>query len=397
VLLRGSISARRKIKHARFTVSWAGGAIGRGNRIPCNFAELFGVLAEVKPPLRLVWLGFYLPLFAVWLQASAPLAATEDPLGELAPLPELIDFARARMIPIEKIEFAPEADGMRNGDRVTMLIALVRQGVERQWLAVLEADELTSTESKMKPPRDEVVYTATGLKLTFTNSRTALKICLVGPFVANGPTKNAAPLETRDRVLVSPEYLAHGLEPFARSGAQVGERLRAAGLSERDFHYGTKPTPLTEAELNACRKWFTRFTLSPVEERAENEGFFAATTFFDVARSVPQLNNLAQEVMVMPSLVSLVTHVGLNTSYVFGWVEVKAVATDRVPMAQPTYEFPVNVFFNGKHGAAATLTVTKPRPPLQVCGGIMAISAEYPGDPDRRFRLRVIAARPASR
>ena len=132
----------------------------------------------------------------------------------------------------------------------------------------------------------------------------------------------------------------------------------------------------------------------PDEERAENEGFFATTTFFDAARSVPPLNDLAQEVMAMPSVISLITHMGSSTSYVFGWVEVKTAAGDRVHLAQPTYEFPLKVFFNGKLGTVATLQVTKPRPPLQICGGILAINAEYPGDSERRFRLRVIAARP---
>ena len=313
-----------------------------------------------------------------------------DPLAALPPFPSLVEFAAAHRIPIRDIEFAGEPAASRPGDRVTLLVALQRAGAERQWLLGLTAGDLTVAERQMKPPADAVIFTSTGLELRFVNSRTALDVYLAGPFTGNAGERRAALAETHARVLVSSEYLTAGFGRFGHSALEVGARMRAAGLKQ--VAYATQGQAFSTEDLKTGKDWAAKVMLTPDEERWENEAYFALVAFFETARSLPAFREIADPVLALPSLWSLATHFGFSTRLVFQWPEVETRVT---PVAAESYQFPLNVWFNQTLGARARLVVTPPRPPLEVCAGIVAICAEHPADRDQRLFIRLVAARSA--
>jgi hypothetical protein len=320
-----------------------------------------------------------------------PLAA--DLAAERPLFPALVEFAGTHKISLHGIEFAGEAAVPRTGDGVTLLVTLQRGESAQQWLVTLTAEDLTDAERAMKSPGESVIFTSTGLELRFPNSRAALEVYLAGPFVSAGLEKRPAVVETRTRALVNGQFLTRGLDRFTRSALEVGDRMRAARVD--DFVYGTQGQPYSEPLLKIGRHWAERFKLTPEEERWANEAYFAMIAFFEAARKIGPLDELAHEVLETPSMWSIGRHFGVTSWIAFRWPDVEVVDGKHAPVAAPAYTFPLKIGFNEILGARATIVVTAPRPPLQVCGGILAIGAEHARDASRRLFIRLIAARPA--
>ena len=81
-------------------------------------------------------------------------------------------FARAHGIPLAGIELAPGGEGPRAGDSVTLLVELSEPGRTRQWLAILQVDQLNTAEKQTRPPIGDVVrYTTTGNEWRYPDGR----------------------------------------------------------------------------------------------------------------------------------------------------------------------------------------------------------------------------------
>jgi hypothetical protein len=328
--------------------------------------------------------------------ASAATAGAIEREFSSEPAAPLVAFARARHIPLEKIEIDRSQPSPRKGDRVTLLITLVRGAAREQWVATLTSDALTPAEAALKPEPPAIIYTFTGQKLMFERTRTALEVYLAGPFSVPGTNEpSREPLEAHHRTLVTAEYLVHGVEPFCRSAVEVGPRMRARGWSDRDG-YAAGFGPFPDAALQVGRRFAEKYQLTGEEERLENEAYLAMVSFFDTARGIPEFNRLAKTAIDFPSLWSLTKNFGLSSTMLFRWVDVSAAGPAGISIPQPAYRFPLTVLLNQTVATRAMLVVTAPHPPLQVSAGILAIVADHPTDRTRHFALQVIAARRGS-
>lgn len=113
-----------------------------------------------------------------------------------------------------------------------------------------------------------------------------------------------------------------------------------------------------------------------------------------IARKSPILRPLLYEVVDMPSLWSVITHLGARMSMKAHFDEVRVVAGERLGGAAiPAWSLPHELLINGDPALHNHILVTDPHSPLALCAGIVAITSVHPTDPSRVFTMRLVAAR----
>jgi len=109
----------------------------------------------------------------------------------------------------------------------------------------------------------------------------------------------------------------------------------------------------------------------------------------------PGLDDLFYKVVSLPSGWSLLRHAGIKSiGLTFG--HVRPLDTWSLPGHSPIFQVPMEVFLNDHHALALHLAVTDPTPPLLICGGIIGLRAENPGDKENWLTLQIISARHAT-
>lgn len=312
-----------------------------------------------------------------------------DPLTPAAPMPSLVTFASSHGIPLTGIAVRAEGAVPQEGDQVVFLLALEEGGSTQQWLVRLETDALTKKEQALKPLRDDVIHTSTGLHLHYANTRTALRVELFGPFGGGSTPRPGAP--ERARSLVSREYLDLGIAQFCRSALQIAPRLEAAGVT--DFAYSGSTSIPTAAAVARGKQTAAALGLTPEEERLYFSVYFALRTFFEAAMQIPGNQHVLEQVIQKPSLWSVVSHFGVKTTFTYGWQDVQVAPEGTDAVQQPVYLLPVLLSLNDAPAVKANLAVSEPRPPLQTGAGILALCAEHPTATDRRLFIRMLSAR----
>jgi hypothetical protein len=310
----------------------------------------------------------------------------------VAPLASLVAFASSRDIPLAGIAAPAEGAVPRTGDQVVILLALEAGGATRQWLVRLEADDLTKKERALKPLREDVIHTSTGLHLRYPNTRTALRAGLYGPFSGESSPQPADAGQVRS--LVSREYLDLGIAPYCRSALQIAPRVRAAGITD-SFYSGSTSVPSAEVVARGQRA-AAAFGLTPEEERLNFSVYFALRAFFEAAMEIPGDRQILEQVMQKPSVWSVISHFGVKVTFTYGWQDVTVAPDGKAAVRQPVYLLPVRLSMNDVPAVNANLAVTEPHPPLQAGAGILAICAEHPTSADRRLFIRVLSARRAA-
>jgi len=273
-----------------------------------------------------------------------------------------------------------------------ILLALEAGGTTQQWLVRVETDALTKKEQTLKPLRDDVIHTSTGLHLHYPNTRTALRVELSGPFGGGSAPQPGAPEQARS--LVSREYLDLGIAQFCRSALQIAPRVQAAGITEY-FYSGSTSIPSAETVARG-KKAAAAFGLTPEEERLNFSVYFALRTFFEAAMEIPGDRHVLEQVVQKPSVWSVVSHFGVKINFTYGWQDVQVAPEGKAAVKQPVYLLPVRLSMNDVPAVKANLAVTEPHPPLQAGAGILAICAEHPTASDRRLFIRVLSARRAA-
>ena len=324
--------------------------------------------------------------------AVAAPAITCDPLAPVAPVPSLVAFASSHGIPLAGIAVSAEGAVPQKGDQVVILLALEKGGTTQQWLVRLETDALTKKEQALKPLRDDVIHTSTGLHVHYPNTRTALRVELFGPFSGGSAPQTGATEQARS--LVSREYLDLGIAPYCRSALQIAPRVKAAGITD-SFYSGGTSVPSAETVARGQRT-AAAFGLTPEEERLNFSVYFALRTFFEAAMEIPGNQHVLEQVIQKPSVWSVLSHFGVKSTFTYGWQDVQVAPEGRAGVQQPVYLLPVRLSMNDVPAVKTNLAVTDPNPPLQAGAGILAICAEHPTATDRRLLIRVLSARRAA-
>jgi hypothetical protein len=133
--------------------------------------------------------------------------------------------------------------------------------------------------------------------------------------------------------------------------------------------------------------------LTPEEKRTLNGAVPALMSYFDIVQHTEGLESLLMKLVKMPSLWSIVTHRGVNVGMYFGHEAYEAKPADwDLPASVAVYYLPTDLRINGQVALKVTLVVTAPHPPLLICGGVIGLIAERPGDDATYMTLRVISA-----
>lgn len=344
------------------------------------------------PLRRLVFLLLLsAPSSAMHAAASAP---PPKPVVEILPYAVTASYAAQHGIALEGIPPPDASATPQSGDSVIYLLELQRGTAWRQWLVRLTADRPDPGQGDPASLPADTIYTSTGQALVYTHTPVALAVEFIGPFTneSNGAAKVAT---RRGRAVVSAESLELGLVRYCESSLPIADRLKAAGIAE-PVYYGTgdKPKPDT---IEAGQKAAAAFGLTPDEERLAFSVYFALRSFYQAASGITACREVLEEVIAKPSLWSVATNLGLNTSFNYGWHHVQSIPRDAVPLPSAAYLLPVTVGINTRFALKAAIIVTDTAPPLRTSAGIVAILAEHPEDPSRRVYLRLMSAQSGKR
>jgi len=339
----------------------------------------------------------FLPLWAILAGAGAQAA-----LPETAPLPAVAAYAQARGIPISGVELAPEGEGPRAGDSVTLLVELSTGKLHRQWLAIVQAGKLDAAEQNARPPIGDVVrYTTTGNELRYrVTANAALQLRFIGPFcdVLPDDPRSAVPHEQSERILASPEFLGLGLDQTCRIWVRIRDNLRqirAAGGSHSDLFL---PLESSTARFPDSLVERTRAAAATINFTRDDERPFygmelALEAFVRIIQSSPAAGKILGEMVERPSLWSTFTHLGIDGKVTALPQDIRAIDPAPWGIALPAYRLPFELSLNSQPALGGDLAVTAPRAPLWVCAGILEINATSPNDPGKRLLISVLAAR----
>ncbi len=137
-------------------------------------------------------------------------------------------------------------------------------------------------------------------------------------------------------------------------------------------------------------------TPAPDELRAFAQGIHVLPGLLQLVAQNPATEPLLWRVIDKPSWFSVLRHgVKLNLDIDErlphrAWFELPAPLDAEGPLAG--WVLPVGINVNGKRALDLELSVTTPRPPLHLTGGVIAIEGVHPRRPERRFQLRLEGA-----
>jgi len=311
--------------------------------------------------------------------------------GKLAPVGVCAaakEAARTNRIPIERIDPPDKADTLNPGDSITASITLFeKRGQKSQWLLYVEATEPTAEEKAAKPKAPAVWYVGAGDKVMFAGSVAPVSLRLLGPFV-EATNKHPKVEDQKAHITLNKGFLGIGLDEAAAAFHR---------MQQNNVHgsFQIRPRPFTEAEMAEGRKTMAVLGLSIEEQRAIAGSQLALMSYFHLVQETPGLDDLFYKVVKLPSIWSVVRHVGVSASlelereYV---APTEGLNWNLAPQT-PCYTFPLALRINGQPALTATFVVAPPRPPLLQCGGIVGLLAEKPNDKKTYLILRIISAR----
>ncbi len=283
------------------------------------------------------------------------------------------------------------AEWAQTGDEVTLLVTRYRDSNCEQWLARVRLDSLTLAEWFGKPRPDAVVYSGTGRTLRFGYAPAALRVAFAGPFEAAATTGHPSSAQDvkDERLVTNAQFLSYGLDEFCRVKLKEA-RLRTEGaLKGPGVYYSSYPPP-PEALANSKRV-AKLLQLTEAEDRITGGCWYPISSFVETVTAVPDFKFVLLPVVDFPSIWSVIKNLGIYSSWNFGGyqVEVHPFADTGLPL----YHFSLLLYVNGHPAINAVVAVVAPRPPLEVCAGIVGIYAESPAHPAQRLFIQAIASR----
>jgi hypothetical protein len=309
----------------------------------------------------------------------------------VALFPELRAAATADGIPVDGLVPAASTNSLCPGDSLAALITLHRKGNHRtEWLVYFQVVSATNNPTT-KPPKPEVLYNSTGDKFEFARSPVIFHIRTLGPYV-NGASFWGKPVARANdaQVTVNGAFLSLGLD----KGAAAINRLRREHGTNFNFWVAARPPSNKAAQEN--QKLAALCHVTPEEKRALASWFPTLMCYFQAVGETPDLETIMWKVVNLPSIWSVVQHVGVTAWLSMDFDHVSPLtlpANWGVPGGSPVFTLPIKVELNGQPALNATLLVTDPRPSLLACGGIVGFVARNPNDDQNYATLRVIGTR----
>jgi hypothetical protein len=333
-------------------------------------------------------------LCCLWLTIFAASGQDTNLLLKLEPVPpfpEVRAAATAHGIPVDGIVPTASSNTLTPGDTLTALITLHQKGSRRtEWLVYFQVVPATN-DPPAKPPKPAVLYNAMGDKFEFARSPVIFRIRTLGPYVETESFWGKPVARDEDaQVSVNGTYLGLGLD----TGAAAINRLYRAHGTNYNFRTAQRPPPEKEAQKN--QKIATALNVTPEERRALAGWFPALMCYFDAVGETPELDTIMWKVVSLPSMWSVVRHVGVTAWIGMDNTHVSPLTLPvqwGVPDTSQVFMLPIMVELNHQRALNATILVSNPHPSLLACGGIVGFVAQNPNDDQNYATLRVISTR----
>lgn len=314
-----------------------------------------------------------------------------EKLQPVEPCTAAFAWAHANRLALNQIDAPLEGDVLNPGDSITGLITLREKGKHQmQWLVYSEIVKSAPRDDIAKEAKPMVLCTTLGNKLEFKSSPVMVNVRTIGPFLESGDKRKTKVEEESARFPLDKGFLSLGLD-----------RAVAAVLKFKDNHehgnFAFGPKPFNDGEIAKGRKLAEASHITSDDERALCGSCPALLSYFDFARNTPGLQDVCLKVIDLPSVWSMIRHVGVNANLTFQTEKFRAAdAFAWGPSGNsPVYYFPMLLELNGQPALKLTFVVTSPRSPLLGCGGIVGMLAEKPDEKETYLTFRVISARRA--
>ena len=279
----------------------------------------------------------------------------------------LLAAAMTNHIAMTQVDPSSETNTWREGDSATILGTLSLKKTQAQWLLTVEAAAPVPQKESAKKPAPLVVHLF-DTPVTFESKPVPARLRMLGPFPVSGSLKQIKPEDQKTRLWLNESFLGVGLDQAA---AVIARRFHAASTN-------------SGADAN----------LTQEEKRAISGAVPTLMSYFEIVEHTEGLEDLLFKLVKMPSLWSIVRHRGVEASLHIDKEASRANPTDwNLPASVPVYYLPCTFMLNEQPAVKITMVVTSPHPPLLICGGVIALLAEKPGDNETYMTLRVISAR----
>jgi hypothetical protein len=300
-------------------------------------------------------------------------------------------WAQTKKIPLNQIDSTVDSDALRPGDSITGLITLHEKGArQKQWIVFLEVVAPGPKDEVGESPKPMVLYTTLGNKLEFKSAPVMVNVRTIGPFVESGEKRKPKVEEESARFSLDKGYLSLGLDRAVAAVLKFKENKERA-----DFAFG--PKPFSDSEIAKGRKLAEKTHITSDDERALCGSCPALLSYFDFVQHTPGLQDICFKVVDMPSVWSMIRHVGVTANLTFETEQfhtADAFAWESSANT-PAFYFPMLLKLNQQPALKVTFVVTSPKPALLGCGGIVGMLAEKPGEKETYLTLRVVSARRA--
>ncbi len=321
------------------------------------------------------WVLFAVGLMFIPPVIGAEIATTFNPkLKAIAACPALMAAAQTNHIPVGQFDATSTTNGLHPGDSATLLLTFVQKEKRTQYLLYVEA---VAPDPKQKPapkPQPFVIQSGYG-PMKFESKPVAAKLRLLGPFTIAGSAK-PSPVEEKDaQFYLNEDFLGLGLD-------------RAAALLWR-WNQPTNSQALIRSNTVPVKK------PTADEERAVCASIPALFSYVDIVQHTEGLDRLFMKLVEFPSVWSMVKNVGMHVNLFFSDDPSASPANPvdwKVSAASPIYYFPWQMDLNDQPALKITLVVTRPQPPLLICGGVISLLAEKVSDEKTYMTMSIIGA-----
>lgn len=344
------------------------------------------------------WLTAAGVLVSTWVVELPIHAADEDaawpPIHEYQPAEALGARGAEAGVPFGGITLADSPGLPHADDRVVLFVVLDERVAQTQWLVQLAGPVRTASTTGEGRIRETLLYGMDGRAIRFPHRRETYTILSIGPH-RPGDAADRVPVRSLE-VGMNAAFLDERFDRAAGFMLRTG-RARRDGALRPDEWFTVLPHPPVPPDAAARERFVVAAGLTDADERAIAATVPSLNEFARVISRTPGLREVLFSVVEKPSVWSLLANLGrIETDFRFRSGEV--VPSGEPPLGfagiGPCYVVPFTFSINGKAALECTMLVAEPRPPLRLCGGIVAIVAEVPGRSDVRLIVRVLAARP---
>jgi hypothetical protein len=303
--------------------------------------------------------------------------------------PGLVAEAARLQIPLEGVGHLSPGK-LQPGDSLTAVVTLSEPKNQRsQWLLFVRVVEPDEKERLKTTPDPLVLYSGSNERFEFTPKFAFATLRTIGPFL--NPENRGKPPKVRDvqaRFALNEGFLSLGLDDAAAAVARLKDQKERGSIS-----IGPKPFSPEEAEKSKAQA--NRLQLSVPEQRALAGAIPGLMSYFELVQHTEGLRDIMFRIIDLPSVWSMIWHGGVRAGMFFEPANLtQGDPRDwRIPDSPRVFHLPMLVRLNDDPALDVVMVVTSPKPPLLLCGGVIGMIAQPPGNPSKWMTLRVVSAR----